>query len=238
MALNLDDLLAPRIVKHCLPPMKDGHFRHAAREAMIQVELALKQKGKVEGIQFGIQLIKNLLRGGQGGILRVPLGDELQEKAEQFFTGVFSYYRNYAAHDGSKIDERMALRILIIASELLELIDAVELTLTDGGGVEALVRVGGFGSAERLSRLLHLLNGYHMVEETYDGLFEDLVYNDFGELELHAAMSLKLVKMHLGECENPRSLEGMVRETEFVVVEWFELSDLGREALEATEKTQ
>ena len=126
---------------------------------MVQVELALKQKGNVEDIQFGARLIENLLRGGQGVILRVPLGDELQKQAQQFFKGVFSYYRNYTAHDGSKIDERMALRILIIASELLELIDAAELTLTDAGGVETLVRVGGFGSSERLSRLLHLLTG-------------------------------------------------------------------------------
>jgi hypothetical protein len=107
-----------------------------------------------------------------------------------------TYYRNYVAHDGSRITERIANRILIIESELLELIDAAELTLVNAGGLEALVRVGSFGDSARLSRLLHLLEGYTMPEEKYDGLFEDLAYSGFGESELHAAMSLRLVEMH------------------------------------------
>lgn len=236
MPLNLDDLLVPRIIKNCLPLLKDGHFKHAAREAMVQVELALKQKGKIEDIQFGIRLIKDLFGGRQGVVLRVPLGNELQKQAQLFFEGVFSHYRNYVAHDGSKIDERMALRILIMASELLELIDASELTLTDAGGLEALVRVGGFDSPERLSKLLHLLNNYHMPVQTYDGLFERLARNGFGESELHAAMDLNLVVMHSGEHEIPCSWRGTLGETE--IVEWFELTDLGREVLKTAEKTQ
>ena len=55
-------------------------------------------------------------------------------------------------------------------------------------------------------------------------------------MELHAAMNLNLVEMHSGKSEGPRSLEGTLGETEFV--EWFELTDLGREALKAAEKTQ
>ena len=49
-------------------------------------------------------------------------------------------------------------------------------------------------------------------------------------------MNLNLVEMHSGKSEGPRSLEGTLGQTEFV--EWFELTDLGREALKAAEKTQ
>ena len=124
----IENLLAPRIEKNCMSLFNDGHFRHSAREAMVQVEIALKEKGKVEDVEFGVQLIGNLFAGKGGVRLRVPLGNELQIHAEKYFKGVFSYYRNYVAHDGSKIDEKLALRILIIASDLLELIDASELT--------------------------------------------------------------------------------------------------------------
>jgi len=181
MKVDLDNLLAPRIAKNCLPLLKDGHFKHAAREAMVQVELALKQKGRVENMQFGTQLIGNLFAGKKCVKLCVPLGNELQMQAERFFNGVFTYYRNYAAHDGSRIDERIALRVLIIASELLELIHASELTLTDAGGLEGLVKIGRFGNSQRLVRLLKLLDNYHMPELTYDGLFEDLALSGFGE---------------------------------------------------------
>lgn len=221
-------LLSPRIEKNCLPLYEDGHFKHAARDSMVQVEMALKEKGKVQDIQFGKQLINSLFAGKHEVKLRVPIGEDLQEYAKQYFNGVFAYYRNYTAHDGSKIDEKIALRILIIASELLDLIDASNLTLTDKGGVAGLVRVGGFETVERLGRILTLLNDYHMHEDTYDGLFEDLAENGFTENDLNSVFMLDLVVMHSTEIEMP------LDPTE-EVLDWFELTDLGREALKSIE---
>lgn len=233
MVDQMDDaigkLIAPRIEKNCMPLFNDGHFRHSAREAMIQIEMGLKEKGKIEDIQFGVTLIRNLFAGKTGVRLCAPLGEELQEQAEKYFTGVFSYYRNYAAHDGSRIDEKIALRILIIASELLELINASELSLTDSGGVDGLVRIGGFESAKRLGILLNLLNDYHMPEFTYDGLYEDLAGSGFGELELEAVFDLNLVEMHSAEFEIPTRQFSNETDT----VEWFELTELGQKALES-----
>ena len=223
----IQELLAPRITKNCVPQFRGGYFKGAAHEAMIQVELALKEKGRVEGTQFGVNLIKDLF-GRSGVTLRVPLGQELQADAEKFFIGVFKYYRNYAAHDGSKIDQRIALRILILASELLELIDASELTLADSGDVEGLVRVGGFENAGRLGELLALLDHYTMPAGTYDGLFEGLAMNGFKDEELTRAVELNLIEMHSGEGETSFDSPS---ETE--VMEWFELTKLGREALES-----
>jgi hypothetical protein len=77
---SIKELLAPRIVKNCVPQFQHGYFRAAAIEAMIQVEMALKEKGKVEGNQFGVNLIKDLF-GRNGVTLRVPLGQELQADA-------------------------------------------------------------------------------------------------------------------------------------------------------------
>lgn len=222
-------LLAPRIVKNCMRLLKDGHFRHSAREAMVQVEIALREKGKVKDVQFGTQLIGGLFAGKAGVKLRVPLGMELQNQALKYFNGVFSYYRNYTAHDGSRIDEKIALRILIIASELLELIDASELTLTDSGGVEGLVRIGGFGTAKRLGVLLNFLNSYCKPEGSHDGLFEDLGRSGLGEPELQAVFDLKLVEMHSGKFEAPNDQFSDGTDA----LEWFELTELGQKALES-----
>src|SRR2546423_10767147 len=55
--LRFEKLLAPRIAKNCLPQLQDGYFKDAAREAMVQVEMALREKGKVEVLEklpFGV----------------------------------------------------------------------------------------------------------------------------------------------------------------------------------------
>jgi len=216
-----------------MPLLRDGHYKNAAREAMVLVEKALRRKGRVEDMQFGKQLIVNLFAGKQGVKLRVPLGDELQKQAELYFKGVFSYYRNYVAHDGDNISERIAYRVLIVASELLELIDATELTLTEKGGLDALVRVGNFGSPERLASLLKLLDGYHMPDETYDGLFESLAENGFDQPDLDAVFYLDLVRMHSALVGDHERLQTSLIEIE--KMEWFELTDLGKDALIAAD---
>jgi hypothetical protein len=227
---SIKQLLSPRLVKNCVPLFNDGHFMHAARDAMVQVEIALKEKGKVEDIQqFGARLIGNLFAGKTGVKLCVPLGEELQNHAKKYFKGVFSYYRNYTAHYGSGINKKIALRILIIASELLELIDASELTLTDSGGVDGLVRIGEFGSDKRLGVLLNLLNNYYMPESNYDGLYEDLASSGFGESELEAVFDLNLVVMHSTIYEDPLDRFSDGSET----IEWFELTKPGQTALQA-----
>jgi len=227
-------LIVPRIEKHCVSLFDGGFFKESAREALVQVEKAIKEKGKTGNTLYGVRLIKNMFEGKEGVLLRVPLGEDLQEHARKYFEGVFSYYRNYVAHDGSLVDEKIALRILIVASELLELIESSELTLTDRGGVKELVRIGGFESEERLRTLLGLLDNYHMPESTYDGLFEMLAMNGFDDDGLEQAINLGLVEMRHGPVEVP----SRGRYQEYEDCEWFELSELGKEVVGTTTTAQ
>jgi hypothetical protein len=230
----IQELLAPRIAKNCLPQLLNGYSIDAAREAMVQVELALKEKGKIEVADklFGVTLIRKLFEGTHGVRLRVPLGEDEQVHAQKYFDGVFTYYRNYTAHDGRTIDAKVALRVLIIASELLELLDASELTLADSGGVEGLLRIGGFKSPEHLGTLLTLLNDYVMPAGTYDGLYEDLVKSGFEETDIEKLVDLDLIEMHSGEFETPT---GHQFSSETEAMEWFEVTERGLKALESIE---
>lgn len=201
MEYNVPELLSPRIQKSCLPVWQDGHYKHAAHQAMILVEQALKEKGLTteKHKKFGQALVTSLLRiDGKGNSvkLRVPLGEELQAQAEGFFQGVFSYYRNYTAHDGSKIDNRISLRIMIIASELLELIDASALSFSDLGGVNGLLAKGVFQNKGQLLNLLTSLGGY-FPDGDIDGLREEL-FEKYGILEYHleAVLELDLVRYY------------------------------------------
>ncbi len=72
---------------------------------MPQVELALKERSGLSNL-YGVRLVNALFGQGKGIKLRVPFGTGLQKHAHALFQAAFSYYRNYAVHDGSLIDKQ------------------------------------------------------------------------------------------------------------------------------------
>ena len=231
MEVNIKTLLHPRIEKHCETLFDDGHYKHAASEAMIQVELALKEKSG-EKKKFGVNLTSSLFGVGRGIKLRVPFGEELQEKAESLFRGAFSYYRNYAAHDGSKIDKDAAARIMIVASELMELIGASLLSYKDIGGMKGLIKSGIFKREESVRNLLKLLNGYTIQDDVVDGFFEDLYEKGFTDEQMHSVIDLGLVE-YITKKYFPTTEE--VKHSHFIPdeVSWFDLTNLGKKLIES-----
>ena len=65
MNINFESLLHPRVLEHCKKLYVDEHYKHAALEAMTQVELALKEKSEVKD-KFGVNLVTNLFGDGKG----------------------------------------------------------------------------------------------------------------------------------------------------------------------------
>mgnify|MGYP001229789752 FL=1 len=236
MILELKPLLSPRIIKHCLPLFDEGHYKQAAHEAMIQVEQALKDKSKIAGKEqlYGQSLISALFKFGSKEKhirLRVPLGEDLQEQAEGYFKGVFSYYRNYTAHDGSQIDKSICARIMIIASELLDLIDASSLSYVDLGGVDGLIKSGVFTSRDQLFALLNFISGYIAVNGDVGGLENELWEKGLEWSQLDAVMELDLVRYH-EEDYVPTMEELLLPETTAQILGIFELTDLGWQFIE------
>ena len=159
-----EELLHPRIVKNCLTLYADGHYKHAAQEAMTQVERAIKEKTGV-GRLYGVRLAKHTFGKGPGIKLRVPFGPHMQTEAEALFKAAFSYYRNYTTHEGDRIDEMCALRVMVLATELLEFIGASRLSYEDVEGACGLVSEGVFPSADRLAELLTFLDRQSLPDE-------------------------------------------------------------------------
>lgn len=199
----------------------------------MQVELALKEKGKVgDGKnRFGKTLVDSLFTlGGKHKTIKlhVPLGDDLQRQAKAYFQSVFSYYRNYLAHDGSKVDQKGALRVLVIASELLDMIGASSLSYKDLGGIEGLLRENVFTDEKQLYDVLKICDGYPLFGHESDGLREALFMKCAAvEEHLDAVFDLELVRyidtvFHMPDDDwYGTSEEGG----------WIELTDLGNEFL-------
>ena len=103
--------------------------------------------------------------------LHVPFGEDLQEDAAKLFQGAFAYYRNYSAHDGSKIDRPSCQRIFILASELLYLIDASSIDLSTRKEISDVLESGIFKNYGDLVALLTIMDGHIFPDIVIDGFF-------------------------------------------------------------------
>lgn len=231
--IDIDKLLHPRILDECKSLYEDGHFPQAAFESMKQVELALKEKAEIGEKLFGARLVDRLLGPKESIKLKIPLGDELREQAKSLFKGAFSYYRNYTAHDGSKIDETICIRVMVLASELLDLIGASSISFTEIGGVKGLIKQGIFDDELQIADLLCLLSSQSFIDEDYSGLFEDLAIGGYSNSQYQAIFDLDLAELRskIGTHEFPEY------PADFDKIEWFELTPTGRKVLSQIRKS-
>lgn len=193
MSDKVDEILHPRIAAQCMARYRDGYFKDAAREAMTQVELAIKEKSQVPK-KYGVTLIKSVFGTDPGIKLRVPFGEDMQGPAKEYFEAAFRYYRNYAAHDGLQIDGPICLRILIMASDLLFLVGASSVSFADVGRADGLVKHGVFPSTDKVLELIRLLDDYCLPNEVLDGFYEDLYERGFEDKNLEALLECGLVE--------------------------------------------
>ncbi len=230
MSLDFKKLLHPRVIKHCKKLIDDGHFKHAALEAMTQVELALKEKSGVKN-KYGVRLAKSLFGQGKGIKLRVPFGEELQKQTEALFSGAFSYYRNYAAHDGTEIDNHVCSRVLIIASELLDLLGASDISFSDVGGIPGLINAGMFINDSQIYELLNYLDGSILSDHVCDGFYEELASKGLSDSHVQAVIETSLVE-YISKPYIPSELNKDDNVSPPDELGSFQLTNLGAEVLE------
>lgn len=204
MQIDLCNVLHERIINsRCLQLYENEHYKHAALEAMTIIERILKDKTGVDK-KSAVRTIKNIFDGREDIKLCVPFGDDFQNAASKLFQGTFSYYRNYAAHDGTRINSKQCLRILMLASELLDLVDASGFNYRP---LRKLIDTGVFRNDESAIKLLKLLDGYTTIEDVYDGLFEDLVSNGFSSEQMESLLEIGLLTFEPTEVNTTAILE-------------------------------
>jgi uncharacterized protein (TIGR02391 family) len=224
---ELDTILHQRIIDKCMSLYKDAHFPDAALESMKQVELALKEKSGTGKKPFGRNLAKTVFGSGQNIHLIIPLADDLQEDALELFKGAFGYYRNYAAHDGSKINKIICIRIMVLASELLDLIGASSISFTEIGGIKGLIKHGIFAEESQITDLLSFLSSQACPDDCFDGLFEDLYEKGYTDHQFQSVFDLGLIEYKYKTMDynfpgKPADLD---------TLGWFELTPMGHMVL-------
>jgi hypothetical protein len=195
MDIEFNEIFHPRVLESGIPLFEKGFFQQAALESMKQVEMALREKGLAPRDLFGDRLVKWVMGSGDHITLSIPLGEEFQEKARMLFRGAFGYYRNYVAHDGAKIDRKTCYRILALASELLDLLDASKRSFEGNGGIEGLIKSGVFKNAKEFRDLLDFLEGQQFIDCDYSEYESDLVCKGFNKIQVEAVFDFGFVKM-------------------------------------------
>lgn len=231
MNMDIRDYLNSKIEHHCLRLFENEHFPECVHAAMKQVELNLKKKlGIVDYIPAG-KIIDERFSNSKGVCLKVPFGQDQQDNARLLFRGAFKYYRNYVAHEDANITKLMALRVMIIASELLDLLDACYLSLEEIGGLEEIKRIMEIRDNSAMEELLMFVEGQWIADDVCDGFFEDLARRGFGQNQYHKLFELNLMTYESDPCRNvdddPLSLEE---------VGFFRLTDLGKDIVNRIRK--
>lgn len=226
--IDLDNILHQRIVDKCIPLFQDGYFSQAAFESMKQVELAIKEKTEIREKLFGKKLVNKIFGSGKNIKLIVPFGAELQAQAESLFEGAFSYYRNYTAHDGSKINETICIRIMVLASELLDIIGASNISFKEIGGVKGLIKKGIFDDKLQISDLLSFLSSQVFPHDIFDGMWENLAKIGYTERQFQALFDLELIEYKFEIKDH--SITG--EPADYDTFGWFKLTPIGQKALD------
>lgn len=231
MNLDIREYLNSKIEHHCLRLFENGHYPECAHTAMKQVELNLKKKLGIIGYEPTTNIISDKFSKGKGIRLKVPFGEEQQENAKLLLLAAFKYYRNYSAHQDKNITKETALRIMLIASELLDLLDECHLNIEELGGIEEIKRVLQIKDNETLEELLTFIDGQWVADDACDGFFEGLHEKGFGNDQYDRLFELNLICYEFGPYEPTKDESHPPEEIGF-----FRLTALGKEVVEQIRK--
>jgi len=148
--------------------------------------MALREKGIAPKDRFGDKLVNWVLGSGEHITLSLPFGDDLQEKARILFKGAFGYYRNYAAHDGTKIDKNICFRIMILASELLDLVSASNRSFEGIGGIDGIIKAGIFKDTLQFKDFLDFHLEQQLLGADYSDYELEFTAREFNEIQREA----------------------------------------------------
>lgn len=222
---TMEEVLHPRITQRSGKLFADCHYADACHRAFEEVASAIKEKTGLK--TYGRRLQTTLRVKGTGLKLRSSFGDNVQQAAASYFDGAFAYYRNYAAHEGEKIDRASCLRGLVVASELLELVGASDLSFTEIGGLQGLLDVGAFESVHDVVQFVQFMDGQWIADDVTDGFCEGLVTNGWTDTQMRAVIDVGLVDYEVSDlpCDPQTNPDG------FGKMGFFSITPLGEEAI-------
>ena len=128
-ALMPEAYVHPRIIKKSYGLMKDGQYESAVFQAFKAVETVLRSKIKADPDRVGTSLIREAFHPEKGPLANHDLPKSEREALCNYIAGAFGYYKNPCSHRDVDMDLISAFHRLVVASDLLRIIDESVLKL-------------------------------------------------------------------------------------------------------------
>jgi hypothetical protein len=233
--MEILEFIHTRLQSKAIKLFEDKYYTESAKEALLQVEVALKEKFPFESdARTAVQFVDKYFIDDNKAIkdnrikLLCKYGD--QSKLKLFFNGVFSHYRNNLIHKDINLNKIESFRILIISSELLDLIDTSQVSYLGNNKLEGLIKMNIFKDKNEFVSLLEFIDGQYILDYVCDGFFEDLNNNGFNDDQYEAVIGYGLVSFDVSKIDHSNDTDDIERMHD--EIGFFNLTDLGKKELE------
>ncbi len=122
-ALMPETYVHPLIVKKSFSLLKSGHFESAVLQAFKTIETRIREKISANPEDVGVKLIRKAFNPENGSLTDYDLPKAEREAFCNYIAGAFGYYKNPCSHRDVEIDFISAFDRIVVASDLLKVIE-------------------------------------------------------------------------------------------------------------------
>ncbi|MCG6191529.1 TIGR02391 family protein [Maribellus maritimus] len=113
----------PEIISKCFSLLNNGEFESAVLQSFKLIEIKIRQKTGAKPEDVGVSLIRKAYNPNNGILTDKQLPFAEREAFSNYIAGAFGYYKNPCSHRDVKMDFVSAFDRIVVASDILKIID-------------------------------------------------------------------------------------------------------------------
>lgn len=117
----------PQIIAKSFSLLQNGEYESAVLQAFKTLETNIREIISANSDEVGIKLIRKAFHPKNGKLTNYKLPLAEREAFSNYIAGAFGYYKNPCSHRDVEMDYISAFDRIVVASDLLKIIDKVEL---------------------------------------------------------------------------------------------------------------
>jgi uncharacterized protein (TIGR02391 family) len=117
----------PKIIKKSFALLESGEYESAVLQAFKCIETGIREKINAEPEDVGIKLIRQAFHADNGKLTDYELPKAEREAFSNYIAGAFGFYKNPCSHRDVELNFTSAFDRIVVASDLLKIIDNSEI---------------------------------------------------------------------------------------------------------------
>jgi len=116
----------PKIIEKCFNLLNNKELESAVFQAFKLIEINVREKINAQSEEVGIKLLRKAFHPDKGLLTDYNLPKAEREAFANYLAGAFGYYKNPCSHRDIEIDFISAFDRIVVASDLLKIIDRAQ----------------------------------------------------------------------------------------------------------------